>query len=1434
MDQKYSLLVVLLAASAFVAASVDTLSNFASTSSYCDTFGSDWLYNETVDKEKQLRILYVSSCPNHYNSCQERECGSGEDRFTDFEINRSTYLYGDAQWANKQIMRFEIPLVPTIAVSPWDATCSDDTVAIALNGVHIKSQFDEMAGKVCKRPSDAVFPYTVSHLGNLLSGRESAFAGADYITGQRAPPIVTVAGQKCDYNGVGVGDGIFYCGDSVASHGGTFDKCGGHANRQTGLYHYHTLPICLLNQLTEQQWEVNAKASSAIPPVPPAVDPVVNTTLSKVPISPPLPVLRLSYRLHSPQLAWAMDGFPVYGPLGPGGVVMLPCDYEYPGNLDTAASDAIQTDNNANNDNGGTGEAALYTNPHARTNYVHGTEAGIKRSKNPLQPHPRYCLDRCNGYYGELPGIDSYTYRYYISAGSETTTVQPLSTGQNQMGNDKVGLEETEPEDCSDYVINAGVCERRPNVNSNSINSLSSETTQVLLNDPKNSLYHHIALSHTCCMKAVPSRAHAPYTIGCLRGCTAAQLAKGECATSVAGPEKKNGKMVDNTLSLTKEQLAVQNSFVSSVGISGTFYTEHALANTVKDVYTGRKFELEYEVDTVTPTGSVSVSPTPTPGPVIDTASMTAKETNSLFRYASNRSLAILHTTSYTPLNAPATLLSNVSIPTQAKVQTVSVIEQLAGSTTAEHTNINIRVDQVLTRDKNKFQNDDFITASASTETLYQQLLALPDPTPSVETVAQQKVREQSSKDMFFTTYNTNKLRHQLFYGSNNGIYAINVADSSREQVIRGYLVVSIYGYNLGVSQTDIKLVTVKGHECTSVLHLSSTRLQCSSSYFNPSEIAALTHMDVCVITAAGEMCGIYLSPAVMLAEQALRPIISDIEFNNQHHATASSVPQVSTPANIISDNEFGLHLGEFLPYALALSPTFTIYSATTEDNTYKDYAVVGDKNSDGTPNEFAALSSDNHKESVRIQNSVKNDHNPYNNRELINAINGHLYYSILSSSVNTTGGGTTGTAPSSNTHPTASTGLIVRSDYHGNSLRVIVRGVPKCIAMVVVQPALERTAAAVKVPDHIPPFHAHTDVNLGTPNSQTGINVEPGRAISPDYTLLNPVANPIPPVNEVTTTSNATVIQEYLFYLDSSSNALYATKLQINDEDLAAATRFGREHAESQVVLTNLQEPKGITVDHGSNSIFITCLNGLVLQINLAWAVSIADINSAVPVPRFVSAGVTSPYMLPTAKSSAHMKKAIIKPYSTVITVLTTYTRSSTRLFGVAVAPLLFTTIGSLPWKQERLFVADTNMNEILASASLPSATSDTAHTYNNIELSTTLQLSTRASMTSSSSIASIYWPTSIVAVIDTQSDTNIHVRHASGGISTTDTVNYVLYVTEYLGKIWRVKVTRNTRGKYEIVERPTCIVEPLPTSAATAIQKLASVHNLYYDVVD
>jgi hypothetical protein len=128
----------------------------------------------------------------------------------------------------------------------------------------------------------------------------------------------SVGDKSCNLNGID--DGTKVCGDAVQSDYRKFDKCGGHAN-DFGVYHYHIPPACLLHQL-----------ESLLPSLP---------------------------QNHSPQIGWSLDGFPIYGPIGPLGVPILPCTHP--------SADAI------------------------------------------------LCLDECNGLYAHLFDIDQYMYRYYVT-----------------------------------------------------------------------------------------------------------------------------------------------------------------------------------------------------------------------------------------------------------------------------------------------------------------------------------------------------------------------------------------------------------------------------------------------------------------------------------------------------------------------------------------------------------------------------------------------------------------------------------------------------------------------------------------------------------------------------------------------------------------------------------------------------------------------------------------------------------------------------------------------------------------------------------------------------------------------------------------------------------------------------------------------------------
>merc|ERR1719240_500727 len=99
--------------------------------------------------------------------------------------------------------------------------------------------------------------------------------------------------------------------------GDTFDACGGHASTTaTASYHYHVPPSCLLRQLG------------------------------------------MTEGAPSPQVGWMLDGFPIYGPRGPGGVRLQTC---------------------------------------AVTGGTFGVDV---------------CTDDCAGYYGDTG--DGYMYRYYF------------------------------------------------------------------------------------------------------------------------------------------------------------------------------------------------------------------------------------------------------------------------------------------------------------------------------------------------------------------------------------------------------------------------------------------------------------------------------------------------------------------------------------------------------------------------------------------------------------------------------------------------------------------------------------------------------------------------------------------------------------------------------------------------------------------------------------------------------------------------------------------------------------------------------------------------------------------------------------------------------------------------------------------------------------
>merc|ERR1711865_40536 len=155
-------------------------------------------------------------------------------------------------------------------------------------------------------------------------------------------------GIKCEMGAIGIAlNGVAIYGgavdtsctgidvDSTLGEWKGFDCCSGHSQR-TGDYHYHFPPSCLLKQIGD---------------------------LSDG---------------HSPQVGWAYDGFPIYGPKGPGGVTM-----KYSSAACTAAGTSGCT---------GTGT---------------------------------YVLDMCGGYEGEISGLDTFKYRYYFTGATSDLSVLP-------------------------------------------------------------------------------------------------------------------------------------------------------------------------------------------------------------------------------------------------------------------------------------------------------------------------------------------------------------------------------------------------------------------------------------------------------------------------------------------------------------------------------------------------------------------------------------------------------------------------------------------------------------------------------------------------------------------------------------------------------------------------------------------------------------------------------------------------------------------------------------------------------------------------------------------------------------------------------------------------------------------------------------------------
>ena len=385
----------------------------------CDVLGRSFYYQEEIDIARQVRILRTASCPNHFSTCQHAECGGtqAKTRALQFSTKKSTY---------------EIPLYPRLAQLPLqDLTCmnAETVLGLALNGVgfHPVSEYTNDGNTYFQEfPMYHATKYECLEFTGLYGVTDS-----ERQIERESNPTQYYA----DYNRVTYGrtpcsvhphfaNGIKYCGNVmnvtdtplVLRVSNRIDKCGGFADHEGGRYVYHSLPICLLVQLTSE-----ARAANA-----------ANIAASTDGISSAATISSLLQRGHSVQIGWSMDGFPIYGPQTVKGIRMLPCGH----------ADA----------------------------------------------HPQLCLDACYGYYGALPGVDEYLYRYYIpttqriasltESYADSTKIIPTDSGNNATVKHSIP--------CSKQVVNGGKCDR---------------------------------LTNQCCTSEVPDSSFFPYVMGCYRGC---------------------------------------------------------------------------------------------------------------------------------------------------------------------------------------------------------------------------------------------------------------------------------------------------------------------------------------------------------------------------------------------------------------------------------------------------------------------------------------------------------------------------------------------------------------------------------------------------------------------------------------------------------------------------------------------------------------------------------------------------------------------------------------------------------------------------------------------------------------------------------------------------------------------------------------------------
>ena len=224
----------------------------------------------------------------------------------------------------------------------------------------------------------------------------------------------------------------------------------------------------------------------------------------------------------------------------------------------------------------------------------------------------------------------------------------------------------------------------------------------------------------------------------------------------------------------------------------------------------------------------------------------------------------------------------------------------------------------------------------------------------------------------------------------------------------------------------------------------------------------------------------------------------------------------------------------------------------------------------------------------------------------------------------------------------------------------------------------------------------------------------------------------------------------DVIFFTDGSKNSLYrlsapAMTIQIFDAVLTPLK-------ESVPLITGLQTPTDVYVEELSNFLFLTVLDGYLIRISLDVALSLQSqpANASLIVP---GKTYTTDFDLRNGRKSLPSWAKLINRGSS----MSRYSRS----VSIPSCQCNYTTC-PLSWNEQRIFIADTNQQQITLS-------SDYGYPVSSVNVYNAFP-----------GLTSIVWPIAFASKYEID-------------IPQICDEPIVLYVAEYLGKIWEVTIPRN-----------------------------------------